>query len=317
MLKVEITRGDYVESTHQVHARVESANGTVLLNSSKDFDFFPRSAIKPIQSYLLLKSGAYEGLNLDLRHLALASSSHIGEKQHTDLVLSWLEKLELDQAALRCGAHAPGDADSSFLLRQNNQQPRAIHNNCSGKHTGFLSVCKHLKFPIENYHHIEHPLQQKLKQVLENELECELKHFGIDGCSIPAFYMSFHQMSRAFAKMAGRAYADSNSAAGMGFQALARFPELTSGKDQYYTQVMVKNSGRILSKGGAEGIVAGIIPEKKISILVKSSDGSHRGAQSAFDYLVHAFGGLEMALSPLITNWVGTHVGVVRVALPL
>lgn len=313
MLKVEIRRGGLIESTHRVHARVETADGNVLFNTTDDFDFFARSAIKPFQSYLLLKSGAFESLNLDLTHLALASASHAGELQHTDRVTAWLEKLGLDYTALRCGTHWPGDAETGYFMHENKLKPCAIHNNCSGKHTGFLSVCAHLKLPFEGYHLIDHPLQQKLKTVLENEFDCQLMNYGIDGCSIPAFMVSFHKMSKAFARMAAQALTDPSSTAGLVVQAFKTNPVLTSGTADYCTRIMVKNARRILVKGGAEGVVAGVFPEKKLSILVKCHDGSHRGSEHAFDYLVQKWAGLQPAMPTKLNNWVGTEVGHVEV----
>lgn len=314
MLKVEVKRGEFIESTHLVHARIEKSDGNILYSTSSDFNFFPRSAIKPFQSLLLLKSGACKALGLTQKHLALASASHAGQREHTILIADWLKSLGLNESNLRCGAHWPSDPSAADLLRENNLKPSPIHNNCSGKHTGFLSVCKHLNLPVENYHLIDHPLQQKLKETLEQELDCELVDYGIDGCSIPAFRMSFNKMSRGFSKMAGVALDEPSSPMGLIYQAFIDNPILTSGTEQYCAQVMIHNKNRIAAKAGAEGVLVGIIPEKKISILVKCQDGSHRGAQHAFDHLAKKYGGLKAGISTRITNWVGTHVGDIEVA---
>ncbi len=313
MLKVDVTRGGYIESTHLIHARVESADGNVLYNTTEDFDFFPRSAIKPLQTYLLIKSGAFSAYDLDLRHLALASASHGGEILHTEIISNWLKKINLDQTALRCGAHWPSDSDSTIYLQQNRLQPTSLHNNCSGKHTGFLTVCQHLKLPTEGYHLAHHPLQEKLKAILENELETELKNYGIDGCSIPAYKLSFNKMNRALAKMSAEAMQDSNSTAGLVLRAFLEHPVLTSSHDQYYVHAMLKNAGQVLVKGGAEGVVSGFVPKNKISILVKCQDGTHRGALYAFDYLMQKYAGLDSAISSTLVNWVGTEVGEVKI----
>ncbi|MBC7740957.1 MAG: asparaginase [Bdellovibrionaceae bacterium] len=313
MLQVTIRRGDFIESTHQVHAHVVSADGHVLYDSENDFHFYPRSAIKPLQTLLLLKSGAYRARGLDLRHLAIASASHAGGLEHTQLVTSWLQQLGLTAAALRCGSQWPSDEVGINELRCNSKTPSAIHNNCSGKHTGFLTSCVHLNLPIENYHEFQHPLQQMLKELLENIMLCDLKDYGIDGCSIPTYQVSFQKMAMAFAKMAEKAVTNPDSDEALIVQAFKAHPVLTSGQGEYCTQLMINNNGRVLAKVGAEGVLVGIIPEKKLSILVKCVDGSQRGAQNAFDFLIQKYANLKPELPSQIKNWVGTHVGDVQV----
>ena len=313
MINVEICRAGFIESVHQVHAHVENSAGEILFSSSADFQFYPRSAIKPLQTLLILESGAYNRFNLQQKHLAIASASHTGEQVHTDLVREWLKHMELQIKDLNCGAHDPFDSRALVELKKNGEAPTAVHNNCSGKHAGFLSVCKQLKFSVVDYHLPDHPLQQLMTKNLENYLEESLVEYGIDGCSIPAYRMSFHAFGKAFAKLAGQVFENKVTAATQVYNAFVLYPQLTSGLEEYCFKIMEKNPQKILAKVGAEGVLLGAIPEKKLAIVVKALDGTERAAQFAFDKLVEKFSDIKPALNSKLINWSGVEVGAIRV----
>lgn len=312
---IEVLRGGFVESSHQVEACVQISTGETLFKTGEDFQFFPRSAVKPLQSQILLETGSYDSLGLDLRHLALASASHTGEKIHTDLVRAWLSKLGLNISSLNCGAHRPFDLDTLVDIKRDHQEPTALHNNCSGKHTGFLSVCAHMKLPFADYHLADHPLQIKVKELLQNRLEQNLSDYGIDGCSIPAYRMGFQAVARAFAKMAEEISENANTYSLPVFQAFTQHPYLTSGRDEYCMKLMEKNPGQILTKEGAEGVLIAVIPAKKMAIVVKAIDGTERASQNALDHLLEKFANLKPVSNKEIFNWAGREVGQVRVCV--
>lgn len=314
-MQVEIYRGGSVESKHEISACVVNARGEILFHNHQSFSFFPRSAVKPLQSHLLLQSGAFKDLNLGLEELALASSSHSGEGIHTNKVTAWLQKLNLNGEALACGAHWPYDENTADAMKRQGQTPTRIHNNCSGKHSGFLSVCKHHGIDCKGYELIDHPLQQMLKTTMESLVGHSLTKYGIDGCSIPAFEMDFFSVAKAFATAAKQAHQDSQSTAGLVFQAFQRFPELTSGTQEYCYYLMDKNQRKILVKEGAEGVLVAAIPELELAILVKAQDGADRASQAAMDHLIEKFGKLRPAQDKTVHNWAGLQVGEIKVRL--
>lgn len=67
-----------------------------------------------------------------------------------------------------------------------------IYNNCSGKHAGFLALCKYLGLPKENYLSYDHPIQQLIKEAVFDifNVDDNSCHIGVDGCSAPAFALS-------------------------------------------------------------------------------------------------------------------------------
>ena len=160
-LLVEVTRNNTVESLHYGAAVVCDFNGGIV-ESWGDFNtlVFPRSALKPMLAIQLIESGASDYYSLTDAELSLACSSHQGEQIHQNLVISWLNRLGLAEELLACGPVLPEHTESAHHLLASGQQGCRIHHNCSGKHTGFLTTALHLSLPFENYHLLEHPLQQ-------------------------------------------------------------------------------------------------------------------------------------------------------------
>ena len=204
-LLVEVTRNGTVESRHFGAAVVCDFKGNVV-ESWGDIErlVFPRSALKPMLAIHLVESGASDQYALSDAELSLACSSHQGEQMHQDLVESWLNRLGLTEDHLACGAVLPEHTESAHQLLAAGQQGCRIHHNCSGKHTGFLTTALHLDMPLDNYHQLEHPLQQLSLDILSDLADIDLKQYpmGIDGCGLPAPTMPLLQLGRAMARFA-------------------------------------------------------------------------------------------------------------------
>ncbi|MCB2103059.1 MAG: asparaginase, partial [Rhodobacterales bacterium] len=187
---VEVLRGGHVESRHRGAAIAVRADGHVALSwGDVDRPVFPRSAIKPLQALPLIETGAADAFGLDEAEIALACASHNGEPLHTDRVAAWLARLGLSEADLECGAHWPKHEPAAHDLARAGAAPSALHNNCSGKHAGFLTTAVHRGEPTAGYVHRHHPVQQRVMGVMEQMcgLDLSAAPCGIDGCSIPTF----------------------------------------------------------------------------------------------------------------------------------
>ena len=143
---VEVWRGPAVESWHRGAWVLADGAGTVL-DGAGDWEtpIFPRSSIKALQALPLLESGAAERFGFDDGDLALAIASHNGEPCHTERAAAMLARLGLGAGDLLCGAHPPGDPATEAALRARGERPSALHNNCSGKHAGFLALARQLE----------------------------------------------------------------------------------------------------------------------------------------------------------------------------
>lgn len=324
---VEVTRGSMVESRHRGAVAVLGAKGKVVeAVGDVDRPIFPRSAIKPLQALLLIESGAADRFGLTDEHLTLASASHNGEPMHVERVGAWLAKLSLGVDDLECGAQMPLHAATAEALTRSGQMPTAEHNNCSGKHAGFLSVCVHKGWSTKGYTQPDHPVQQALLRLFEDLADTSLEKSprGVDGCGIPVFGYTLRQMALALARLAdpsglGAARAD---AARRVLAAIPKNPMLIAGTGRFDSNVLRAVGHDLVLKGGAEGVHAAALPAKGLGIAIKIDDGAGRASQIAMGSVLMRHAGLTPIqvealaacfVQPL-KNWAGTHVGDVRPA---
>src|SRR5579862_4371719 len=186
---VEVLRGGLVESRHSGAVAVVDAEGaTVLAIGDVTTPVFPRSAVKALQALPLIESGAADRYGFGDEELALACSSHSGEQGHVAVASRMLAKAGLDASALSCGAHWPMYQPAAFALARTGV-PSALHNNCSGKHAGFLCTACSMGVDHAGYIRPDHPLQQRVRGVLEDLTGTALgpEQCAIDGCSVPTW----------------------------------------------------------------------------------------------------------------------------------
>ncbi|MEM6904278.1 MAG: asparaginase, partial [Pseudomonadota bacterium] len=183
----EVWRGQILESVHRGSAVVCRADGTIEAAwGDPSRVILPRSSCKMVQALPLVESGIADRRGLTDRHLALACASHQGAAVHTDLARAWLSDLGLAEAALRCGPQIPSDAEARHGLRESGVCADQTHNNCSGKHCGFLTLGQALGGGAE-YHEVDHPVQEAVRQATAEVADEELGAFAIDGCSAPNY----------------------------------------------------------------------------------------------------------------------------------
>ncbi len=318
--EVEVVRGSKTESIHTVIAAVFSRH-------TKEIEFygdvtrpiFPRSSMKPIQALPLILTGAAEHFKISQQELALACASHRGEAMHTNTVQSWLKKVGLSEADLECGTHAPANTEGLYRLLQNHGLPSAIHNNCSGKHSGMLTTAVHMGESTKNYVSFDHPVQQRITQQIEKLCRFTLtrESFGIDGCSIPAPCLPLIHLAEGFCEFVAPTHLTSTEADACVqlFSAFVANPLLTAGTGQYCSEVIAETKGRVLLKGGAEGVMIAAIPELKLGIALKTLDGNSRATELCTSVLLNRFGLLSNSspfLSPKIKNWNQIETGYIR-----
>ena len=276
-----------------------------------------------IQALPLIESGAAAAAGIGTEQLALACASHNSAAIHTDRVSAWLETLSLSESDLRCGLHDPKDTEAHHALIRAGEKPCQIHNNCSGKHTGFLTLNKHLGGGPE-YNDPDHPVQLAVREAFEDVTGMDSPGFGIDGCSAPNFATTMHGFARAMAFFAA-ASEDGGSvrerAAAALVQAMTTYPELVAGEGRACTELMRAMNGRVALKTGAEAVFAAIIPELKLGVAVKISDGSFRASECAIAAILVKLGVLEpdhpatlKRMNAPITNCNGITTGYVKPA---
>lgn len=318
---VELWRGGRLECVHRGHAVVaDAAGGIVAAWGDPDAVVYPRSSSKMIQALPLIESGAADAFGLRSDQLALACASHIGASYHTDRVQDWIAAIGLSDDDFRCGAHVPNDVAAREEMIRTGARPCQYHNNCSGKHSGFLTFNLHLGGGSE-YVEADHPVQRAVREAHEDVTGLPSPGYGVDGCSAPNFATTVAGMARAMAQ-----FATAGSRSGVRAAAQARLvaamvahPELVSGERQACTELMRGTGGRVAIKGGAEGFYIAILPDLGLGVALKIADGASRASEAAIAQILIRLGALEAESAAArarvdypLKNWRGIEVGELR-----
>lgn len=290
---VEVTRGPRVESVHRGSIAIADASGTLRFALGDiDTPVYPRSSLKPVQALPLIESGAAEAFGLSEEEIALACASHSGEPMHTERVAAWLSSIGCAQSDLACGPHPPRYEPAWEEMVKRGEHPSRLHNNCSGKHAGFLTLAKHWDIATSGYERIDHPVQQEVMATLARLSGVSNLPYGIDGCAAPNFALPLLGFARALAHLADPSALDPirADAARRVVHAMVSFPELVSGTGRACAILMRASAGRAAVKTGAEGYYAGIIPERGLGIAIKIDDGAGRAAETAIAFVLDRMG---------------------------
>lgn len=292
---VEVHRGPIRECIHRGHVAIWHADaGLIGAWGDANAHVLPRSSAKMIQALPLVESGAADAAGLTPEHLALSCASHNGAAIHTDRVTRWLSDLGLGEGDLRCGPQEPADVAARNDLVCGHTAPDQRHNNCSGKHSGFLTLSRHLNAGPE-YIEIDHPVQRAISTAISEVTDEVVSDYGIDGCSAPNFAGSLSGFARAMAQ-----FAAATEDHGMHGHAMVRLreammahPELVAGEGRACTRLMRAADKRAAVKTGAEGVFFAIVPEHRIGVALKISDGATRGAEAALTQILANLGILD------------------------
>jgi L-asparaginase II len=321
---VEVLRSRLVESRHRGAVAVADADGaTVLAMGDVTTPIFPRSAVKALQAVPLIETGAADAYGFGDEELALACASHSGAG-HVAGVTRMLAKAGLDATALRCGAHWPM-AQPALVALARSGEPTALHNNCSGKHAGFLCVARAKGIDHADYWRPQHPVQREVRAVLENLTGATLSddRCAIDGCSVPTWAIPLENLAHAFAKFGtGTGLAPERARAAARLRAAcAQKPWHVAGTGRFCTEIMQLFGARVFVKTGAEGVYCGALPELGLGAALKCDDGAGRAAQAVMAALVARLLPLADAKRealarferPTLRNWNGIEIGSLRV----
>ncbi|MEE8466916.1 MAG: asparaginase [Planctomycetota bacterium] len=322
-----VWRGEHVESQHRGAWVVTDTSGQVLEGAGEvDWPFFARSSIKSLQALPLIETGAAERWGYTSSELALTLSSHNGERQHTQAALGILARLDLDEDALQCGVQTPDDPDARRALSSAGRDPGAIHNNCSGKHVGFLALARHLGEDASRYLDPASQVQQLVRGAVVDLTGLDESRLttAIDGCSAPTFRMPLRSLATAFARVAspdGLEPGRRDACLSM-LCAVAAHPAMVAGEHKRLCTALVRASGgRLFPKIGAEAIYVVGHRDADRALAVKIDDGGLRGLQAVVLTLLERLGWLDAQALPaleafrgrVLLNRVGRQVGHIEV----
>ena len=151
-----------------------------------------------------------------------------------------------------------------------------------------LALARHLGTDLSSYEHLEHPVQQKILEVMARfaGLNPNQISIGIDGCAAPNFAMPIRNMALAYARLVVTERQgepeELRPAAMRVVHAMLEHPEMIAGTHgRLDTDLMIAGRSRLISKAGAEGVhTVGVLPSAQfpagLGIAVKIEDGDHR-----------------------------------------
>ena len=311
-LIVEVTRGSNIESVHLVDIALVDGTGNLIEGwGESGRPTLPRSSLKPIQATPLITEGVADSEGLGAEQLAVACSSHSGEAAHVQVVDRWLERLGFSHNVLECGAHVPSNADAARELMLSGIEPDSRHNNCSGKHTGFVSLSKHFDLDVSGYISPEHPVMKRfITPAIEDFCRIDLSDQvpGVDGCGVPVWSIPLDHLAGGWSQLRAR---------GSGrrlLQAMIEEPFLVAGTDRACTRLMEAAAGDAAVKTGAEGVFCGVDLREGFAFALKARDGQARAAEVAAEWVLDRLGCIDFNVPKALQNWAGTNVGEIRVS---
>jgi L-asparaginase II len=256
------------ENSHCGSLVILDRDGSVLVQRGDvDRPVFHRSCAKPFQAVAMLELNA----PLAGADLALAAASHSGEPEHVHRTLRILERTGFTEDDLGCPAALPADPAAYRSVIRGSGAPRRVYMNCSGKHAAMLATCRAQAWPSAGYLHVDHPLQQRIRAVLESATGEVPAAVAVDGCGAPVYATSLPALARAFGALTA---AHSGSAERLVADAMRQYPAMVGGTGVDDTRLMQAVDG-LLVKGGADGVHCAALPDGR-SIALKIADGSDR-----------------------------------------
>jgi L-asparaginase II len=344
-----VYRGDRLESFHSGSIAVVDSLGRLLAFAGDPaFVTCIRSAAKPFQALPLLEYFGAEEYDLTGEEIALTCASHGGEPVHVATAAALLRKGDFDEEDLLCGAHAPYDEKAAADLRASGESPSPLHNNCSGKHAGMLLATQAMDAPSANYIDRNHPLQEVIRSTLADfaGLEPSEVPLAIDGCGVPAFFVSIHRAAYAFARLMATSEGATggidrySSSSERVVEAMTAFPYFVAGAWSMTTPLIEAFGGDLLAKEGAEGFYAMAVTPSfastltnrlkldddcALGIALKIDDGSMTRGRNPVILKTLELLGFDLAAKPELQryrewplrNVAGTLVGDVRAEFEL
>jgi L-asparaginase II len=322
-----VTRSGEIESTH-CGAVVVTRDDTVL-HAWGDVDqpVFVRSAAKPFQLLPFFERGLADRYGVTAAETAILIASHSGTPEHVAVVRGLMARIGVDESELLCGPHAPYDIDACAEIVRTGGKPLPVHNNCSGKHAGFVRLARENDLDVKDYLDPQAASQQEVRRAVQEMTSTRDDQIfvGIDGCGAPTFRMPLVALARGFGRLATPSGCPPKrvAAARAQLSAITSFPRIFSGHGRLEEALINALPGRIFPKNGAEGVYAMGLAGTGIGVAIKVSDGNARGYQPVVIDLLVRLGilrdvpaELERFRSPPVMNTQKLVVGHVECALP-
>jgi len=304
---IELSRGGVPECLHFGAIAVVDRHGKLLAQAGDPHWLsFTRSTLKAMQALPFLQSGGEAQFGFDTQQLAMLCASHNGEDMHVAQAQAMLDKAGLGTRSLRCGCHLPG----VFAALETCPPPGFVyderHNNCSGKHAGFLAYCVQHGLALDRYEDPLHPLQVAVRQAVARATgmdENALK-IGVDGCSAPNYAMPLANLAWGYARLAsGQRDGEFGESFALLADAMTRHPDLVSGTGRNDLAFMRAGRGDWVTKIGADGVQAVASKSRGEAFAIKIIDANKPALHATTVEVLAQLGWLDDAQREQLHPW--------------
>jgi len=238
--------------------------------------------------------------------LAFCSGSHAGEECHIQIAKRLLNKTNLNENLLKCGIHAPLSRSMQDKMLLQGIEITALHNNCSGKHIGFLAICKKNNWNLDNYYEPEHPLQKEVKKRINDLCEVNKEYpMTTDGCGVPIVSMpldnlviGYKNLCKEYPKLVNAIIAN---------------PYIYGGENRLDTEIM-EHSKNLIAKVGAGGLCVVYNTKYSEGFAVKINDASMDARRIAVLDIINNLGWSNINFDRNIKTLSGKIVGEIKVS---
>src|SRR5262249_24039833 len=276
--EVVVTRGTVVEARHRVHAVAVRGGSRVLEAGDPSLVAFLRSSAKPIQALPVVRARP----DLTDEEITIACASHLARPEQIGAVRSLLARAPAAESELETGP-----------------EPTPLEHNCSGKHAGFLALCRARGWPSAGYRLAEHPCQREMLSEVAAAAQGDAASIptAIDGRGVGTFALSLEAMARTFARLPELDGGERT------LHAMRAHPDLIRGPLAADSILMRKLLGWA-AKGGAEGLMCATGPEG-LGVALKVEDGNTRAVAAALGEVLRRLGyaeAKELTCTPVATS---------------
>ncbi len=304
---IELNRGDTLECLHFGAVAVVNTRGQVLAQAGDPhWQTFSRSTLKALQALPFMQAHGPDEFGFTQEQVALMCASHNGEDKHVAVAQGMLDKAGLSYKALRCGCHVPG----IFAVLDSAPPPGLVfderHNNCSGKHAGFLAYCVQHGLSLIDYIDPAHPLQQAIRRDVARAVGMDANDLkmGIDGCSAPNYALPLSRLAYGYARLASglkdAEFGDSFAALS---DAMTAHPDLVSGTGRNDLAFMRAGRGDWVSKVGADGVQVLGSKSRGEAFAIKIIDANKPALFAASVEVLDQLGWLDEAQREELKPW--------------
>lgn len=302
MLKIEYIRDGLTEEVHTgVWVSAKPIKG-FSPDNDHDTPYFLRSCAKPLQATLLVDYG----IDMAPDELALCCASHAGEDCHLKVATKIMKKFKINDMWLKCGVHAPLSRDMQNRMIVRGDSPTPLHNNCSGKHLGFLAICLEKEWNVNDYESPFHPLQIAVKEKIYDMCDVTKDYpMTTDGCGVPIVSMPLKNLANGYLRLLEYPKI---------LHAIKSNPYIFGGEGRTDTEIIGKTDN-LIAKVGAGGLCAVLNVRECNAFVVKINDASPEARRYALIEIINRLGWGEIKYDNRIKTIAGKTVGQVVVSI--